>query len=67
MSDRPPVWGDIYAKGGQVYAYNAGFVAADTALDHVAVPDGDGGGVPEPSSLALLGVTVMRFVLSAAP
>ena len=34
---------------------DSGFLAADGPVDHIAVPDGDGGGVPEPAMLGLLG------------
>lgn len=61
-SDRVPVWGDFYMKGGPgSYAYNAGFTLADptdppasgSLQSHVLVPDSV---VPEPTTLALLGL-----------
>ena len=64
-SDRDPIWGDIYAKCGNVGGtqntlWNAGFLTADpldapsngSVLNHVLVPDT----IPEPATLALLGL-----------
>lgn len=68
-SSRVPVWGDFYAKGGDVYAYNAGFLAADPLVapangsidNHILRPDTvtvghlpDGG-----TTLAFLGISMM--------
>ena len=53
LSDRPPIWGDFYAKDGRsddvvVAVWNAGFTSPDT------VPDGGGpvghGGPSHPGS-----------------
>ena len=70
ISDRVPVWGDFYAKGGKdgngankedLTLYNTGFTAADPGLapsanvtDHILVPDTDT--TPEPATLAMLGL-----------
>jgi hypothetical protein len=60
-SDRVPVWGDFYSKGGKdSVVYNSGFTAVDPtapAADesyegHLLVPDT----VPEPGLLTLLGM-----------
>ena len=74
-SDRAPVWGDFYAKGGKSGSvfnavWNAGFGNPDTdpsvppgggSLDgHLLVPDSRSyPPVPEPSSLAALGIGLM--------
>jgi hypothetical protein len=66
ISDRDPVWGDFYAKGGKdgkgpdkvdLVLYNTGFTAADPLLapdanvtDHILVPDT----TPEPATMAML-------------
>ena len=68
VSDRMPMWGDFYAKGGteqqgtvDIYAYNSGFGTDTTA----AIGSGNAGGwvlvpdtttsVPEPATILLLG------------
>ena len=56
FSDRAPVYGHFYAKSGtDTYAYNAGALDVDSwdVLDFVVRPNGV---VPEPGSLALLGL-----------
>lgn len=65
VSDRDPMWGDFYAKGGDSdYAYNSGFgidtfaaIGNGNALDNghawVLVPDTTS--VPEPATMLLLG------------
>ena len=65
-SPREPVWGDIYIKGGQTEIWNAGFVNPDTdplvparncsVGYHVLVPDTNGGVVPEPGGITVLGI-----------
>jgi hypothetical protein len=68
VSDKSPMWGDFYAKGGQEYAYNSGFgfdPPPTTAIGDgnaelpdvgawVLVPD-TGNSVPEPGTMFLLG------------
>ncbi|MDR3620380.1 MAG: PEP-CTERM sorting domain-containing protein [Paludisphaera borealis] len=65
-SDRSPVWGDFYTKGGQSYAYNKGLDPAyhnsDSITLFIARPDGNAGTVPEPSSIALLGCGAFGLV-----
>ena len=46
-----PVWGNFYAKGGDVYAYNTGFDGSGS----VFIPRPDGFAVPEPGTMLLLG------------
>jgi hypothetical protein len=64
VSDRSPVWGDFYAKGGaSSFAYNAGFLAADptdppsdgSINNHILRPDTNGPppAVPVPPTVAL--------------
>jgi len=75
LTDRNPVWGDVYGKGGggpqsSNYFYNSGFLAADPidppadgALDgHLLVPDtltSETPEIPEPASLTLLGLSLL--------
>lgn len=71
VSDRAPMWGDFYAKDGRdggsdVYAYNSAFGQAsdpfvrgvEHASGFILVPDTKTSRVPEPGSLALLGLGV---------
>lgn len=58
-SNRAPVWGNIYIKGGNNgFAYNSGLLDLNSTdvLDFIARPNGM---VPEPSSLALCGTAVL--------
>jgi hypothetical protein len=66
-SDRVPVWGDFYAKGGtDTVLYNAGFTVGDTdptdaAADgnvayHVLVPDTVSTHAPVPGAILLSGL-----------
>lgn len=60
-SDRVPVWGDFYAKGGLGALWNAGFLTADpivppddgSILSHVLVPDTTTTRIPAPGALIL--------------
>lgn len=68
-SDRMPVWGDFYMKGGNnSYAYNAGFLAEDpldaaangSVNSHLLVPDSvSSPPIPEPATVALLAVGLL--------
>jgi len=68
VSNRAPVWGNVYAQDGVseggTYAYNPGLVAIGSANigDFLARPDG-GTPIPEPSSclLALSGVAALAL------
>jgi len=51
---QPPVWGNFYAKGGGVYAYNTGFPDFDD-LEGVFIARPNGFPVPEPATMLLLG------------
>jgi hypothetical protein len=60
-SNRAPVWGDFYFKGGSdSYAYNTGLTNHNSVniLDFIARPDTSGGAppaeIPEPGTWALL-------------
>ncbi len=54
LSDRAPMEGDFYAKGGkEAYAYNSGFGDFDGAK--ILVPDTASVPVPEPGTVLLLG------------
>jgi hypothetical protein len=55
-SNRAPVWGDFYVKGGNLsFAYNAGLTdhLSEDVNDFIARPNGV---VPEPGTLAMLGL-----------
>ncbi len=54
LSDRAPMEGDFYAKGGRdSFAYNSGFGALDGA--NIMVPDTESAPVPEPGTMILIG------------
>jgi hypothetical protein len=59
-SNRAPVWGDFYFKGGSdSFAYNSGLTnhASENVLDFIARPDTSGAPpaeIPEPGTWALL-------------
>jgi hypothetical protein len=59
LSNRAPVWGDFYLKGGNdSFAYNDGLAnpTSESVLDFIARPNGaTTSTVPEPASLILLG------------
>jgi hypothetical protein len=60
-SNRSPVYGDFYLKGGrESFAYNDGLTDHSSAdvLDFIARPNG-AGVVPEPGSLVLLGAGLL--------
>src|SRR5258705_7525676 len=61
-SDRSPVYGDFYMKGGQSTAWNVGLAdhTSELATSFIARPDTSGAAVitaetPEPGTLFLLG------------
>ena len=63
-SDRVPVWGDFYSKGGRNAVFNAGFAAEDPAgpaadgsnAGHVLAPDTNTVWVPAPGAIVLGGL-----------
>lgn len=56
-SNRAPVWGDIYVKGGGAsYAYNTGLTLHATSEDILQFVARPNGVVPEPASIALMGL-----------
>ncbi len=70
LSDRTPVFGDFYAKGGNdSYAQNDGLLAANRQSNDVryfvARPDTNSV-VPEPSTYALLGTGLAGLLGVAA-
>jgi len=70
-SNRAPVWGDFYAKGGgnpANYAYNVGHDNHNSMNinDFIARPDTTVVVVPEPGSLALLGAGIGVLALRRA-
>lgn len=68
VTDRAPMWGSFYAKdgvdgGNDVFAYNASFgmhsdasISGPAPYGLILVPDTKSGNVPEPGSLALIGI-----------
>ena len=59
----PPVWGDFYAKGGRIFAYNNGFgiePAGTNFTDWIARPDGIV--VPIPGSVLLMGSGLLGLI-----
>ena len=71
MSNRPPVWGDFYTKGGNdSFAYNPGLTMplSETPNDFIARPNGDPGDfseIPEPTSITLMGTGLLALGLFA--
>ncbi len=58
LSDRAPMEGDFYAKGGRdSFAFNSGFGSRDGA--NILVPDTKSAPVPEPGTLLLVGSGLM--------
>lgn len=56
-SNRAPVWGDIYLKGGSAsYVYNAGLLDRESESIAAFIARPNGVLVPEPTSLVLIGV-----------
>ena len=65
-SNRAPVWGDFYSKGGNdSFAYNPGLTIplSETPNHFIARPDGDPrfSEVPEPASVALMGAGLLAL------
>jgi hypothetical protein len=61
-SNRAPVWGDVYFKGGRIhYAYNSGLTnhLSENIDDFIARPNGDDPNVPEPGTLMLFGAALI--------
>jgi hypothetical protein len=63
FSDRAPVWGDFYIRGGgnpPNYAYNTGITHHDSANTQwfIARPDTTVSQTPEPASMALFGAGI---------
>ncbi len=62
-SDRVPVWGDFYAKGGTTAVFNTGFATEDPThpasdgsyLYHLLAPDTTTVTVPAPATILLVG------------
>ena len=63
-SERAPVYGDFYVKGGSTsFAYNAGLAnhLSENVNWFIARPDTTGGQVPEPVTLGLVGTGLMSM------
>jgi hypothetical protein len=71
-SERRPMWGDFYIKGGTSdyllnTALTTGFTSSDNSLHYVAVPNSLGGTtVPEPATVGLLGAGLVGVAAVAA-
>ena len=68
VTDRSPMWGDFYAKGGFPYAYNTAFTSGGPSEnfdfvnykdDQILVPDSETGVIPEPGTFLLLGTGLL--------
>lgn len=64
-SDKAPVWGNFYTKGGQEFAYNSamditGFNSSDITK-FIARPDSIGA-VPEPTSIVMMGLGAVGLI-----
>lgn len=67
VSNRAPVWGDVYLRdGSNAYAYNGGLTnhSSTSVLDFVARPDGDA--IPEPTGWLLFGIGLVLVSLHSA-
>jgi hypothetical protein len=67
-SNRAPVWGDFYLKGGASFAYNTGLTTSplsESTLDFIARPNGTTPTdvVPEPGTYALIGAGLGALAL----
>jgi len=65
VSDRSPVYGNLYARdGGNAFAYNQGLTVLDSSNPawFIARPDGAGSTVPEPSTWALATAGVLAIL-----
>jgi hypothetical protein len=61
-SNRSPVYGDLYVKGGSTNLTNLGFgdqTVSNDVIDYIARPDG---AVPEPATLGLLGAATILLL-----
>lgn len=65
LSNRAPVWGDVYVKGGSSTAlWNTGLVNNSNAeIDYLARPDGlpPTSTVPEPATVTLMGAGLLAL------
>jgi hypothetical protein len=69
LSERQPMWGDLYVKGASnLYAYNVGLTnhASTDIGDFIAVPDTQPvSTVPEPATVALMGTGLLGVAAAA--
>ena len=69
LSERAPMWGDLYVKGSNdLYTYNVGLTnhASTDINDFIAVPDTQPvSTVPEPATVALMGTGLLGVAAAA--